>query len=91
MATLKRIRENQEKSKKQAQNKALNYTPPEPICLITKTIKEQNLYLIDFICEKYSLSSTEKEILIDNFIKINYFCPNKILSRDKEKLQKIFI
>ena len=91
MATLKRIRENKEKSKKQDLNKALNYIPPEPMCLITKTIKEQNLHLIDFICQKYSLSSTEKEILIDKFIKVNYFCPNKILSRDKEKLQKIFI
>ena len=91
MATLKRIRENREKSEKHSQNKILNYTPPEPMCLITKTIKEQNIQLIDFISEKYHLSSTEKEILINKFIKVNYFCPNKILSRDKEKLQKIFI
>jgi hypothetical protein len=91
MTTLKRIRENREKSEKRTENKVLNYTPPEPMCLITKTIKCENLSLIDFICEKYDLASSEKEILIEKFIKVNYFCPNKILSRDKEKLQKIFI
>lgn len=91
MATLKRIRDNKEKSEKRAQHKLNNYVPPESICLLTKVIKSQNLDLIEFICNMYDLAHSEKEILIDKFIKINYFCPNKILSKDKEKLQKHFI
>ena len=55
MPTLKRIRENREKREKIVQHKAVNYTPPEPMYLITKIIKQQNLSLIDFICDKYDL------------------------------------
>ena len=91
MTTLKRIRNNQEKKDHLLQEKINNYIPPEAICLVTKILKDQNLYLIDWICSQYGLAESEKEILIDKFIKINYFCPNKILSRNKEKLQKIFI
>ena len=91
MATLKRIRKNVEEKEKREMEKLQNYMPPSSISLLSKTIKTQNIMLIEFICKKYDLSETEKEAMLEHFIKINYYCPNKILSKNKEKLQKIFI
>lgn len=91
MTTLKRIHDNKLKSEKEKQFKLDNYTPPQPISLISKIIKSQNLDLISFIAEKYDLSKSEHDVLIEKFIKVNYYCPEKILSIDKEKLQKLFV
>lgn len=91
MTTLKRIQDNKHIAEKERQFKLNNYKPPQPLSLISKTIKSQNLLLISFIAEKYDLSKSEHDILIDKFIKVNYYCPEKILSRDKEKLQKLFV
>ena len=79
MTTLKRIHDNKLKSEKEKQFKLDNYTP------------SQNLDLISFIAEKYDLSKSEHDVLIEKFIKVNYYCPEKILSIDKEKLQKLFV
>ena len=91
MATLKRIQKNANDKKQTEIERKNNYICPTALTLLSKTIKEQNIILIEWICNKYDLSTSEKDDLMATFIKINYYCPNKILSTNREKLQKIFI
>ena len=68
-----------------------DYIAPSSITLISKIIKAQNKDLIKAICQKQGLSETIEEELMDRFIKLNYYCPRKILDSSKEHLQKYFV
>ena len=68
-----------------------NYISPSSITLLSKIIKMQNKDIIKMLCKKQGLSETVEEELLDHFIKLNYYCPKKILDSSKEYLQKYFI
>ena len=74
MPTLKQIRENNEKKKKYLES--LNYNFPSSISLLNKIIKNQNILLINKICDIKNVSKSEREEIINKFIKVNYYCPS---------------
>lgn len=67
------------------------YKNPSAITLISRMIKKQNQNLINSIADIMNLDDETKEELLEEFIKINYYCPSIILDSNKEHLQKIFV
>lgn len=68
-----------------------NYKNPSNISLVSKMIKKQNIDLINKICDMYNFSEEKRDLLLNKFIKVNYYCPRIILDSNKERLQNYFI
>jgi hypothetical protein len=68
-----------------------NYLNPSNIVLVSKIIKKQNIDLINKICDMYNFNEDKRALLLNKFIKVNYYCPRIILDSNKEGLQKYFI
>ena len=74
MPTLKQIRENNEKKKNFINNR--DYKFPSSLSIASKIIKNQNILLINKICDIKKVSKGEREELLKMFIKVNYYCPS---------------
>lgn len=87
MSTLKQIRENNRKRLELDKNKDYKY--PKSISLVAKIMKEQNKILINKICDLKKTTSTERQEILNEFLKINYYCPEitqyQKLEREQEK------
>jgi hypothetical protein len=68
-----------------------SYKNPTAITLVSRIIKKQNIELINQLCDSMKVSDNIREELLNEFIKINYYCPHTILDSNKELLQKFFV
>lgn len=89
MSTLKQIRENRKKHSEYI--KSQPYTHPSNISLLAKIIKKQNIILINKICDIKNVSRSERKEILDNFVKINYYCPEVTKYQKKEHEQKNYL
>ena len=89
MSTLKQIRENRKKYSDYLISKP--YTHPSGISLIAKIIKKQNIILINKICDIKNVSRSERNEILENFVKINYYCPEVTKYQKKEHEQKNYL
>jgi len=80
--TLDRLRTSKNNRQKYETFKEINYKLPSSISLLSNIIKNQNIYLLEWIALKKKLNHTEKEELLNKFIKVNYYCPD-IVSHKK--------
>ena len=89
MSTLKQIRENRKKYREYLISK--HYTHPSSISLIASIIKKQNIILINKICDIKNVSRSERNEMLENFVKINYYCPEVTKYQKKEHEQKNYL
>lgn len=82
MPNLIKIRENKVKREKKKKYNHENYTCPNSLKIVSNIIKMNNILLINWVSEYKNLSKEQTEIMMDRFIKINYYCPEKV-SKDK--------
>jgi hypothetical protein len=89
MSTLKQIRENNKKRLELETNKEYKY--PKSISLVAKIMKEQNKMLINKICDLKKTTSSERKEILNEFLKINYYCPEITQYQKLEKAQEKYI
>ena len=89
MPTLTQIRINSENKKKLELYNQINYKNPFMLSLISSVIKKQNKEFIITYCKDNNISNEQQNMLIDKFLKPNYYTPLVINSSSKEELQKI--
>jgi len=82
MPNLIKIRENKVKREKEKKYNDENYTCPNSLKVVSNIIKMNNILLIKWVSEYKNLSKEQTEIMMDRFIKVNYYCPEKV-SKDK--------
>ena len=73
--TLKKLRESKLKNEEYEKQKLINYKNPHEISLVAKIMRQQNLLLINAICDYKKLNKYERQEMIDKFFKVNYYCP----------------
>jgi len=88
MPTLTQIRINKKTNEDYKVYKQLNYKNPYPINLVSKLIKTQNIKFIEELCEKNKVNCIEKQSIIEQLVKTNYYTPYIINSKSKEDVQK---
>ena len=89
MTTLSQIRKNKKENERFMMNFNNNYINPTPLALISKTIKQENIKIINQISEDNGLDSLEKKKLLNKLIKPNYYTPYVVNSETKENLQQL--
>ena len=87
MTTLSQIRKNKKENERFMMNFNNNYINPTP--LASKTIKQENIKIINQISEDNGLDSLEKKKLLNKLIKPNYYTPYVVNSETKENLQQL--
>ena len=85
MPNLTKIRENKLKREKEHKFKAGNYTNPSSLKLISNMIKLNNIMVMKWLAENKGISNDQYQIMLDKFLKVNYYCPEKV---SKEKFKK---
>ena len=87
MTTLQKIRENKKKNELYTQKIKDNYSSPSGLSLFGKMMKEQNICFIKEYVSNNNLSESVERELLEEFIKLNYYCPTPTPSTKKESDQ----
>ena len=85
MPNLSKIRENKLKKQREKEFQENNYITPTALKIVSNIIKMNNILVIKWIAEYKNLSKDQHELMLDKFLKINYYCPEKV---SKEKFNK---
>ena len=88
MTTLEQIRLNNLKNMEYKMRNEQNYKNPHAINLISKTLKKQNIELIEKLCDENGIDEETKKEWLEEFIKPNYYNPIILNSQKKEELVK---
>lgn len=84
--TLDRLRDSKNIREKYHKFLEKNYKLPSSISLVSNIIKNQNIYLLNWISKEKGLNEKEKQELFNKFLKVNYYCPD-IISDKKFNLR----
>ena len=85
MPNLSKIRENKLKRQREKEYQENNYISPSSLKIVSNIIKMNNILLIKWLVEYKNLSKEQHEAILDKFLKVNYYCPEKV---SKEKFNK---
>ena len=75
MISLDKIHNKKQQYLKYQEEHLSNYTIGNPVPIISKIIKKQNLLLLHWIAQHKKLSKLETLELIEKYHKLNYYCP----------------
>ena len=87
MPDLVKIRINKQKNIEYQRYLKINYKSPEPLGIVSSAIREQNKDLIIDFVKSNNLPIKYIDILTDNFVKPNYYCPQIVQKKEREKQQ----
>ena len=85
MPNLTKIRENKLKREKELKFNNENYTIPSSLKIVSNVIKLNNILVMKWLAENKGLSIDQYQTMLDKFLKVNYYCPEKV---SKEKFNK---
>lgn len=84
MTTLQKIRDTKQKNERYYKQIKDNYKSPSGITLFGKMMKEQNIEFIKHYVKDNNLSQRIENELLDEFVKLNFYCPTPTPSTKKE-------
>ena len=89
MTTLLQIRKNKKQNSILHEELNNNYNNSTSLSIIVKLIKTENIKIINEISKEKGINNCERQLLINKFIKPNYYTPYVVNSEIKENLQQL--